>query len=42
MNNPHQNARTTVHSRALMVARRTEERPVSQIAVELGVSTRTV
>lgn len=42
MNNPHQNARTTVHSRALMVARRAEGRPVGQIAEELGVSARTV
>ena len=42
MNNPHQNARTTVHGRALMVARRAEGRPVGQIAEELGVSSRTV
>lgn len=42
MNNPHQNARTTVHSRELMVARRAEGWPVSKIAEAFGVSTRTV
>lgn len=42
MNNPHKNARTTVHGRALMVARHAEGRPVPQIAEELGVSARTV
>ncbi len=41
MNNPHQNARTTVHGLELMVARCAEGRPVSQIAAELGVSSRT-
>ena len=42
MNNPHQNARTTVHSRELMVARRAAGRPVAQIAEEFGVAPRTV
>ncbi|MEM8760444.1 MAG: helix-turn-helix domain-containing protein [Pseudomonadota bacterium] len=42
MNNPHKSARTTVHGRELMVARRAEGRPVPQIAAELGVSARTV
>lgn len=42
MNNPHKNARTTVHSRARMVARRADGRPVAQIADELSVSERTV
>lgn len=42
MNNPHQNARTTEYSRALMVARRAAGRPVAQIAAEFGVSRRTV
>lgn len=42
MNNPHQNARTTVHSRALMVSRHAAGRPVAQIAEEFGVSARTV
>ena len=42
MNNPHQGARLTVHSRELIVARRAEGRPVAQIAAEFGVSVRTV
>ncbi|WP_157962031.1 helix-turn-helix domain-containing protein, partial [Acuticoccus kandeliae] len=42
MNNPHKNARTTVHSRALIVTRRAEGRPVKRIAEELGISERTV
>ena len=42
MNNPHQNARTTVHSRELMVSRQAAGRPVAQIADEFGVSVRTV
>jgi transposase InsO family protein len=42
MNNPHQNARTTFHSRELIVARRAAGRPVAVIAAELGISGRTV
>lgn len=42
MNNPHQGARLTVHSREVIVARRAEGRPVAQIAAEFGVSVRTV
>ena len=42
MNNPHQGARLTVHSRELIVARRAGGRPVVQIAAEFGVSVRTV
>lgn len=43
MNNPHQNARTTVHSRALMVKRvRKEGMKASEVAEQLGVSRRTV
>ena len=42
MNNPHQNARTPVHSREFMAARRARGRPVAQIAEGLGVSLRTV
>lgn len=42
MNNPHQGARLTVHSRVLIVTRRAEGRPVAQIAAEFGVSVRTV
>lgn len=43
MNNPHQNARTTVHSRALMVKRVMEEgMRVGEVAGQLGVSRRTV
>jgi transposase InsO family protein len=42
MNNPHQNARTTVFSRALMVQRVKEGKKVAQVAAELGVSRRTV
>lgn len=42
MNNPHQNARTTIYSRELMVARHAAGRPVAQVAEEFGVSIRTV
>lgn len=43
MNNNYQNARTTVFSRELMVKRVLKEgRPVSEVAVQLGVSRRTV
>ena len=42
MNNPHQNARTTIHSRELIVERHRQGRPVAVIAGELGISTRTV
>ena len=42
MNNPHQGARLTVHSRELIVARRAEGRAVRQIAEEFGVSVRTI
>ncbi|WP_443135129.1 sigma factor-like helix-turn-helix DNA-binding protein, partial [Frigidibacter sp. ROC022] len=42
MNNLHQGARLTVHSRELIVARRAEGRPVARIAAEFGVSVRTV
>lgn len=42
MNNPHQGARLTVHSRELIVTRHAEGRPVAQIAAEFGVSMRTV
>lgn len=42
MNNPHQNARTTVHSRGLMVQRVMEGKEVSQVARDFGVSRRTV
>lgn len=42
MNNPHQGARLTVHSRELIVARHAEGRPVIRIAAEFGVSVRTV
>lgn len=42
MNNPHQNARTTFHSRELIVTRHREGRPARVIAEELGISVRTV
>lgn len=42
MNNPHQGARLTVHSRELIVARHAGGRPVRQIAEEFGVSVGTV
>jgi transposase len=42
MNNPHQGARLTVHSRELIVARHGAGRPARQIAEEFGVSVRTV
>ena len=42
MNNPHQGARLTVHSRELIVARYGAGRPASRIAEEFGVSVRTV
>ena len=42
MNNPHQNAKTTVHSRALIVERRASGQTVQRIASDLGISTRTV
>ena len=42
MNNPHQGARLTVHSRELVVARHAEGRPVRRIADEFGVSVCTV
>jgi transposase InsO family protein len=42
MNNPHQNARTTFHSRELIVTRHREGRRASVIAEELGISVRTV
>jgi len=42
MNNPHQGARLTLHSRELIVARHAAGRPVSRIAEEFGVSVRTV
>jgi transposase InsO family protein len=42
MNNPHQGARLTVHSRELIVARHAGGRPVQRIAEEFGVSVRTV
>jgi transposase InsO family protein len=42
MNNPHQNARTTVYSRGLMVQRVKEGQEVAQVARDFGVSPRTV
>lgn len=42
MNNPHHNARTTCHSRELIVTRHRAGRPVAVIADELGISIRTV
>lgn len=42
MNNPHQNARTTVYSRGLMVQRVMEGKEVAQVARDFGVSRRTV
>ncbi|QFT83110.1 IS2 transposase TnpB (plasmid) [Roseovarius sp. THAF27] len=42
MNNPHQGARLTVHSRELIVARHAAGRPARQIAEEFGVSVRTI
>lgn len=42
MNNPHQGARLTVHSRELIVARHAAGRPARRIAEEFGVSVRTV
>jgi transposase InsO family protein len=42
MNNPHKNARTTVHSRALMVERWQAGLAVDEIAGQFGVSVRTV
>ncbi len=42
MNDPHRNARTTGHRRALTVAGRAKGWPVKRIAVGLGVSERTV
>lgn len=42
MNNPHQGARLTVHSRELIVARHAEGRSARRIACEFGVSVRTV
>ena len=42
MNNPHKNARTTVHSRALMVGRWQAGLAVGDIAGQFGVSVRTV
>ena len=41
--NIHKNARTTVHSRALIVFRVVEEKqPPKQVATDFGVSVRTV
>ena len=42
MNNPHQNARTTPHSRALIADRRAAGQSVASIAADFGISTRTV
>jgi transposase InsO family protein len=42
MNNPHKNARTTVHSRALMVERWQAGLTIDEIAAQFGVSVRTV
>ena len=43
MNNPHQNARTTFYSRALIVQRVLKERrSVREVAEALGVSRRTI
>ncbi len=42
MNNRHKNARTTVHSRALMVERWQAGLAVGEIADQFGVSVRTV
>lgn len=42
MNNPHQGARLTVHSRELIVARHAGGRPARRIADDFGVSVRTV
>ena len=42
MNNPHQNARTTVFSRMLMVERIREGMSVGEVAEQFGVSRRTV
>lgn len=42
MNNPHHNARTTIHSRELIVSRHLEGRSAAVIAAELGISVRTV
>ena len=43
MNNPHQNARTTFYSRALIEQRVLKEgKSVKEVAVALGVSRRTV
>ena len=42
MNNPHQGARLTVHSRELIVARHAAGRPARQIAGQFGVSVRTI
>ena len=42
MNNPHKNARTTVHSRALMVERWQAGLTIDEIAGQFGVSVRTV
>ncbi len=42
MNNPHKNARTTVHSRALMVDRWQAGLSVGEIAGQFGISARTV
>ncbi len=42
MNNPHQNARTTFHSRMLMVQRVREGKSAREVAGQFGVSRRTV
>lgn len=42
VNNPHQNARTTFYSRALMVKRVREGVKASEVANQLGISRRTV
>jgi len=42
MNNPHHNARTTVHSRELIISRYRAGRGAAVIAAELGISVRTV
>ena len=42
MNNPHQNARLTLHSREQIVARVLAGRPVPEVAAAFAVSVRTV
>jgi transposase InsO family protein len=42
MNNPHQGARLTVHSREVIVARHAQGMPAARLARDFGVSVRTV